>query len=133
MIDYLEHYGVKGMKWGVRKSVSRRDRKEVNRLYKGLKRSTGASEIVTAASLSKLSREDYELASKLLDRGQLYMKAELKKNYMDKSVDVYLGESASPTVRAKLEAGNNFSYRFLNDDDMKRYSEFAKYYQSRHK
>lgn len=149
MRNELLHYGVKGMKWGVRryrrdngsvstdkrKRISRDERKaakrEVRSLSKKLKRSGQAGSLVSMAAISKFSSKDYNQLSKALDNGRLLVNAKIKKNYANRSVDIYVGGQKTPTIRATMEKGKTFSAKFVDKADQIRYDEFVRYYNSR--
>lgn len=55
--DFFAHYGVKGMKWGVRKAIANKDSKALSKQYsKALKK---AKKLNTKASVSK-SQQEYK-------------------------------------------------------------------------
>ena len=53
--DYLAHYGVKGMKWGVRKALEKRDPKALEKQYKKALRK--AKKLNTKVNISKSAQE----------------------------------------------------------------------------
>ena len=50
--DFLEHYGTKGMKWGVRNFSTRKAQKRVDRLDRVAKGTSSKSDRIAAASYS---------------------------------------------------------------------------------
>lgn len=147
--NYLYHHGVKGMKWGIRryqnqdgsltaagkKKAAKKERKtakkEVNKLAKYVSRSGDAGLLISTATLSKFKPENYEKASQLLNRGNLTVKSKIKKNYDDKSLDVYVYGEKTPTIRARLKNGEDFTFEFLNKADADNYNNFVDYFNKR--
>lgn len=155
MNDALVHYGVKGMKWGVRRyrkddgtsssagkrRQSRQERKEEKAARKKLdkfekefsKDAVSRSALVNLAARSVIKPEDYEKAIRLMERGQLIVDAQFKKNYEKRSIDLYVGGSPSPTMRIRAEKGKEFSAKFLDDVNTMNYNKFVEYYNNRGK
>ena len=147
----LYHYGVKGMKWGARryqnkdgsltaagkKRQTRQERKQVkknvNKLYKGLTRSRTGGELVSMATLSKFDKTQYKQLADAISKGRLITDGRFVKNYKEQSVDIYVGGQKTPTIRARLRDGENFSAKFLDENENANYSEFAKYYEENHR
>lgn len=157
---YLAHYGIKGQKWGVRrfetkdgkltpagkeryddydegkskKEIKREQKaakKDVNRLFKAMNGTRLGAEAASMATFSKIHKDDYEKASDLMSSGRLLTSAKFKKNYADQSVDIFIGKSATPVMKAKITKGNEFTMDFLNKVDQQSAEEFIKYYQGR--
>lgn len=138
----LYHHGVKGMKWGVRRAQkqaerkARKDRKaakkEVDTLYKSLHASGYTHVLASVAGYSKIDKSDYDMAANRISAGQLLIAAAFKKNYDNRTVDVFLGDSATPTMRARVVDGKNFATEFVNGADAESYNAFMKYYNERY-
>lgn len=140
MNDYIYHHGVVGMKWGVRKksyndssdrSSKKKAKKEVNQLHKALNGTVYGQRATSMASMSKISKNDYEKAATLMDQGRLVANGRFKKNLEKKAVDLYIGKSKDPVMRATMKNGNEFVLEFLNKHDQQNYSDFMKYYEKR--
>lgn len=155
-MNELRHFGIKGMKWGVRRyqnkdgtltpsgkkrynsdgdqKMSRKDkkaaRKEVDTLSKGLVRSGQNVNLATATAYAKFDPKDYEKAAQLVKQGRVLVNARFEKNYKDRSVDVYFDNDKTPTIRTRLQNGEMFSAEFLNKADQTRYEDFVKYLQN---
>lgn len=145
----IEHHGIKGMKWGVRryqnkdgsltpagkkrqeKLDKKEAKKELNKLSKGLSRSGQAGTLATMASVTKFGSKDYDRLSQLMDSGRLVVQTKFKKNLAERSIDVYIGKEKTPTMRARLENGKDVTAEFVNKADQVRYNDFAKYYNKR--
>ena len=106
-------------------------KKDVKRLFKAMNGTQLGAETASLATFSKIHKDDYEKASQLMDAQRLLTSAKFKKNYADQSVDIFLGKSATPTMRAKITKGNEFTIDFLNKADKQSAEEFIKYYQGR--
>ena len=57
MEDFLEHYGVKGMKWGVRKGRTQKETREINRRKKLLKNRRVLSDADLRSFIDRLEKE----------------------------------------------------------------------------
>lgn len=146
----LYHYGIKGMKWGVRryqnkdgsltpagkKRASRQERKqakkEVKKFAKDMARSGQTGQLVTMATASKFSSKDYDKLANAMDSGRLVVSAKVKTNWKDRSIDIYVGGQRTPTIRAQMLDGSRYAADFINKADQIRYNEFADYYNKRH-
>ena len=56
------------------------------------------------------------------------MAGKFVKNYENKTVDIYIGGRATPTMRARLINGKEWEADFVDKNGAKRYEDFKKYY-----
>lgn len=131
--DELYHYGVKGMKWGVRrkqttferdgssKTVKKlnklldadakygstrtvRQNNKINKLYKKYDQSV-------SKDIKKASKQNNTKAVNSMLAGRTFMKTLMDGNYMT----IMVNETAT---KAKVKAGKDFTYNFTRDDKM---------------
>jgi hypothetical protein len=140
---YIYHHGVKGQKWGVRRYQNEdgtltsagkaRSKKNVKALYKGLTRTTQGSNLVSAATISKINPKDYETFTKLSEQGRLVTKATFKKNFKNESVDLYIGKEKTPTIRVKMKDGESYTAEFLDKNGAMNFSKYNEWYKKNRK
>lgn len=118
--DYLVHYGVKGMKWGVRKSrprsgMTRKQRKGIKKAAKTRRERRKAMDRRTSARYTYKKRallDDNELRVRI---NRLQMEKQLKdlsKN--DKSILTYPVRSISNEWKSIVEPGRNSAQKALS-------------------
>ena len=74
--NYVMHFGIKGMRWGVRRYQNKdgsltpagKVRYNVKTLYKGLTKSGEGSKLISAALISKIDPKDYGKFTDLAER-----------------------------------------------------------------
>lgn len=133
--NYLIHFGIKGMRWGVRRYQNKdgsltpagKKRYNVKTLYKGLTQSKEGIKLVFTALISKIDPKDYGKFNDLAERGKLFTKARLKKNLKDESVDLYMGNEKTPTIRTRLKDGNSYTVEFLDKNGAFNVSQYYKW------
>jgi hypothetical protein len=114
--------------------VIRRKKKELKKARKALARSSLGNDFVSIAALSQINKADYDKAYDILQKGALAVKATMKENYKDMSIDILLGKQKTPIMKVvaeKVEAGRNYVADFVNKQDKINYEEFNKFYKTR--
>lgn len=74
-------------------------------MARGLARSGQAGNLASVAVMSKFDPKDYEKAANLMNSGRLLVQAKLKKNYAERSVDVYIGGEKKNTNHSSPTSG----------------------------
>ena len=104
--------------------------KNVDELHKGITGDRNTQQhLVNMASMSTFAKGDYEKATELIDSGRVIVDGKFIKNYGDKSVDIYVGGSKDPIIRARLKEGKNYTYEFLDKNGATNAKAFAEYYE----
>jgi len=82
MEDYfLEHYGVKGMKWGVRRSQAALDRAAGRRTAKANKGPSQSKQIRTARkNVLQKRRQEFKNADSISKKAEIFLKGEFANN-----------------------------------------------------
>ena len=110
-------------------------RKGVDQLHKAMSdsRNYQGRQMATVAAMANTTKKDRDKFIDAVNSGRLIIDARMKKNYKDQSVDVYIGEEATPTMRMRMEKGKTFTYEFLDANRSKNYADFVKYINERDK
>lgn len=150
----LYHHGVLGQKWGVRryqnedgtlteagkkrygnlpdkmvsKAIKKDAKKDSKELYRSLHRTYVGSLLVNMAAVSKMDKENYDTYIYLMNSGQLSARATFKKNPDLGVVDLYMGKEKNPTLRIRLDEGEQIAYDFMDENGAQNYEDFMKYY-----
>ena len=104
--------------------------KNVDKLHKGITGDRNTQQhLVNMASMSTFAKGDYKKATELIDSGRVIVDGKFIKNYGDKSVDIYVGGSKDPIIRARLKEGKNYTYEFLDENGADNVKAFAEYYE----
>lgn len=134
-MDYyneLYHYGVKGMKWGVRKRTdfqrdgSERTVRKLNKFLDADKKYGPNRSVVQDRKVNKLYKQydksvakDIKQAVKIGDTkavnsmvaGRTYLRMMMDSNYLNLAI-------GNTSIKANVEPGKTFTYNFLRDDNL---------------
>lgn len=99
--DFLEHYGVKGMKWGVRRSKSQLARASKNSTKKTAK-NLSDEELKKAVERLRLEREYVDITSKL-STAKTDKAKEFIGRYSQQAASVAVGAVASAVVKQVID------------------------------
>lgn len=106
--DTLEHYGVKGMKWGTRRSKRELAKAREQAKSDDYKTAEGAKAKATEKGLSSLSNKELETLNRRLNLEQQYVQLTTKESSRKKSA----GKKYAQDLL--LDVGNQQAKQYLN-------------------
>lgn len=100
--NYLQHYGVKGMKWGVRRYVD-----DNNRPTKA-----GEKHLAKVSNSPRLQKKETKRAIKSLEKGRKFMQD--NSDYSYKQSMKYLDKAHKASSKQKHEKVNEYNKKVIN-------------------